>query len=184
MSSANYIAYIVMSMKAKVRDMNKYYGHEMASRPGQRGGMYASSQPQRTVIPTDFGGKPFIVDIAKATINNNTFRTALWSGSNLQLTVMSINPGECIGLEVHPHVDQFLRIEEGCGIVQMGDRSDNLFITQPVYDDSAIFVPAGAWHNLTNTGDIQLKLYSIYAPPNHAFGTVHQTKAIAEASEQ
>ena len=156
--------------------MNRYHGHEKAVIRGQR-------RTPGTAPTSDFGARPFVVDITKATLNNNTFRTALWSGSNLQLTVMSINPGEDIGLEAHPQLDQFLRIEQGCGLVQMGDRRDNLYIVHPVYDDSAIFVPAGTWHNLTNTGGVPLKLYSIYAPPNHPFSTVHQTKEVAEASE-
>jgi mannose-6-phosphate isomerase-like protein (cupin superfamily) len=96
---------------------------------------------------------------------------------------MSINVGEDIGLEVHPTVDQFLRIEEGQGIVQMGDTKDNLYFERRVYDDDAIMVPAGKWHNIINTGNKPLKLYSIYAPPEHPFGTVHETKADAMAAE-
>ncbi len=134
-------------------------------------------------VVTDFGPNPFVIDINKATLHNNTFRTALWTGNNLQLTLMSIPVGEDIGLEMHSHVDQFLRIEEGQGLVQMGNSKDNFYLNQPVYDDSAIFIPANSWHNLTNTGNIPLKLYSIYAPPNHPRGTIHQTKAIAEMSE-
>jgi len=132
---------------------------------------------------TDFGPNPFVVDISKATLNNNTFRTALWTGNHLQLTLMSIPVGESIGLEAHPNIDQFLRIEEGQGLVQMGNSKDNLYFRQPAFNDFAIFVPAGTWHNLTNTGNKPLKLYSIYAPPNHPWGTVHQTKTIAEVEE-
>jgi len=132
---------------------------------------------------TDFGPNPFVVDINKSTIYNNTFRTALWTGSHLQLTLMSIPVGGDIGLEVHPNVDQFLRIEEGQGLVQMGNSKDNLYFRQPAFNDFAIFIPAGTWHNLTNTGNKPLKLYSIYAPPNHPWGTVHQTKAIADTEE-
>jgi len=140
-------------------------------------------QSNRSIRQTDFGPNPLVVDIAKATLNNNTFRTALWTGSHLQLTLMSIPVGESIGLEMHPNVDQFLRIEDGQGLVQMGDSKDYLYLSQPVYDDFAVFVPAGKWHNMTNTGNKPLKLYSIYAPPNHPRGTIHQTKAIAEAEE-
>ena len=132
---------------------------------------------------TDFGPRPFIIDINKATINNDTFRTAFWTGNNLQLTLMSIPVGGDIGLEMHPHVDQFLRIEEGQGLSQMGNTRENLYISQPVYDDFAIFIPAGTWHNVINTGKTPLKLYSIYAPPNHPWGTIHQNKAIAEMAE-
>jgi len=132
---------------------------------------------------SDYGPNPFVVDIQKATLNNENFRKALWTGKHLQLTLMTIPVNESIGLEAHPHVDQFLRLEEGQGIVQMGNSQDNLSFTQPAYEDSAIFIPAGMWHNLTNTGNKPIKLYSIYAPPNHPPGTVHQTKAIAEAAE-
>jgi len=97
---------------------------------------------------------------------------------------MSIGVGDDVGLEVHPDVDQFLRIEEGEGIVQMGDRRNQLNYVRRVSENSAIFVPAGKWHNLTNTGDEPLKLYSIYAPPEHPFGTVHRTKADAIAAEE
>jgi len=142
------------------------------------------AQPSSSMIRTDFGPNPFVVDINQATLNNDMFRTALWTGNHLQLTLMSIPVGEDIGLETHPNVDQFLRIEEGQGIVQMGDRSDNLYFNQPVFDNFAILVPAGTWHNLTNTGNVPLKIYTIYAPPNHPWGTVQQTKAIAEAGER
>ncbi|MBB5170824.1 mannose-6-phosphate isomerase-like protein (cupin superfamily) [Rummeliibacillus stabekisii] len=96
---------------------------------------------------------------------------------------MSIPVGGDIGLEIHPHTDQFIRIEEGEGLVQMGKNKQFLDFQQPVRDDYVFFVPAGTWHNLTNTGNKPIKLYSIYAPPNHPRGTVHQTKAIAEAEE-
>ena len=128
---------------------------------------------------TDYGSEPFVVNINEAAKQNNTYRTALWTGTHLQVTLMSINVGEDIGLEIHPNVDQFLRIEQGQGIVQMGKSKDNLNFKRNVYDDFAIMIPAGTWHNLTNTGNIPLKLYSIYAPPNHPFGTVHVTKADA-----
>ncbi|TWI60042.1 cupin domain-containing protein [Halalkalibacter nanhaiisediminis] len=131
----------------------------------------------------DYGSQPFVVNINEATKQNNTYRTALWTGSHLQVTLMSINVGEDIGLEIHPTVDQFLRIEEGQGLVQMGDRKDRLDFEANVYDDYAIMVPAGTWHNVTNTGNKPLKLYSIYAPPEHPFGTVHKTKAMAMAAE-
>ncbi|MEG0260365.1 MAG: cupin domain-containing protein [Lysinibacillus sp.] len=131
----------------------------------------------------DYGPKPFVVNINEASKQNCTYRTALWTGTHLQITVMSLNVGEDIGLEMHPDVDQFLRIEQGQGIVQMGKNKNNLDFEKCVYDDFAIVIPAGTWHNLTNTGNIPLKLYSIYAPPNHPAGTVHLTKEIAEAAE-
>ncbi|SHH43948.1 cupin domain-containing protein [Clostridium grantii] len=132
----------------------------------------------------DYGPEPFVFDINEATIRNNTYRTALWTGDHLQVTLMSIPVGEDIGLEIHPTIDQFLRVEEGEGIIKMGNTKNNLCFQKKIVDDSAILIPAGTWHNLINTGDKALKLYSIYAPPQHPFGTVHETKAIAEASEK
>lgn len=132
----------------------------------------------------DKGKEPFVINIHRAARRNNTFRTAIWTGDYLQVTLMNIAVGEDIGLENHPETDQFLRIEQGEGIVQMGKSEDSLTFQRPVAKDSAIMVPAGWWHNLINTGNIPLKLYSIYAPPKHPFGTIHETKAIAEASEK
>lgn len=132
----------------------------------------------------DYGPDPFVVNIEDATKQNNYYRTALWTGSYLQITLMSINVGEDIGLELHPSNDQFIRIEQGQGLVQMGDREDRLDFQRQVYDDYAFIIPAGKWHNLINTGNKPLKLYSIYAPPQHPHGTVHETKAVAEAAEE
>ncbi|WP_312717444.1 cupin domain-containing protein [Mobilicoccus sp.] len=126
---------------------------------------------------TDHGPQPYVIDIEKATLSNDTYRTTLWTGKNLQLTVMAIAPGDDIGLEVHEDHDQFLRVEEGRGKVQMGPAEDDLSFEQIAEDDEAIFIPAGSWHNVTNVGDEPLKLYSIYAPPEHEHGTVHPTKA-------
>lgn len=124
-----------------------------------------------------------MIDINKATKQNNTFRTALWTGSHLQVTLMSINVGEEIGAEVHPNLDQFLRIEQGQGLTTMGSSRNSMNLQARVSDDDAIMIPAGTWHNLINTGNIPLKLYSIYAPPQHPRGTVHKTKADAMAAE-
>lgn len=132
---------------------------------------------------TDYGGRPFVIDIEDAAEANQNYRTALWTGDHLQVTLMSIPVGSDIGLEVHPDTDQFLRIEEGTGTVQMGNQSNNLTIQQRVEEDSAIMVPAGTWHNVTNTGNEPLKLYTIYAPPHHPFGTVERTKAEAMQEE-
>lgn len=131
----------------------------------------------------DYGPCPFVVDIEEAAKQNNNFRLALWTGKYLQLTLMSINVGEDIGQEIHPDLDQFIRIEEGQGLVKMGDSKDRLDFQAPVSDDYAFIIPAGKWHNLINTGNKSLKLYSIYAPPQHPFGTVHKSKADAEAAE-
>jgi len=123
------------------------------------------------------------VDIARATIGNPNYRTALWTGQYLQLTLMSIPPGGEVGLEIHPDTDQFFRVEQGQCIVQMGPTRNNLNFRQAAFDDYAIFIPAGTWHNITNVGTTPLKLYSIYAPPHHPPGTVHHTKAIADMME-
>ncbi len=131
----------------------------------------------------DYGPEPFVINIEEAAKQNDTFRTALWTGRHLQLTLMSIEVGEDIGLEVHPDLDQFIRIEEGQGLVKMGDRKDRLDFREKVYDDYVFIIPAGKWHNLINTGRKPIKLYSIYAPPQHPKGTVHETKEIAEAAE-
>jgi mannose-6-phosphate isomerase-like protein (cupin superfamily) len=134
-------------------------------------------------ITKDYGPEPFIVNIEKATKLNNNFRTALWTGDYLQLTLMSINVGDDIGLEIHPDLDQFIRIEEGKALVKMGDKKDSLDFQEKVFEDFAFIIPAGKWHNLVNIGNKPLKLYSIYAPPQHPRGTVHKTKEDAEADE-
>jgi len=146
--------------------------------------MYNSNFSNQHINLNDYGPEPFVVNINAATKQNNNYRTTLWTGTHLQLTLMSIRPGEDIGLELHPNVDQFIRIEEGQGIVKMGDRKDNLYYQQKVYDDYAIIIPAGKWHNLINIGNRPIKLYSIYAPPQHPYGTVHETKEIAQADEE
>lgn len=130
---------------------------------------------------TDHGGKPYVVDIEQATLENDTYRTTLWTGRHLQLTVMSINPGDDIGLEAHAENDQFLRVESGTGRVEMGPSKDDLGFVRDVEDDMVILVPAGTWHNVTNTGDSDLKVYALYGPPDHLPGTVHPTHADADA---
>jgi mannose-6-phosphate isomerase-like protein (cupin superfamily) len=145
---------------------------------------FSSLNEEVSARVTDYGPNPFVIDINEATKQNENFRTALWTGDHLQVTLMSIGVGEDIGLEIHPELDQFLRIEQGQGLVQMGDSKDRLDFRQQVADDFSIVIPAGKWHNLTNTGNQPLKLYSIYAPPQHPKGTVHETKAIAMAAEE
>ncbi|HRQ86669.1 MAG TPA: cupin domain-containing protein [Candidatus Saccharibacteria bacterium] len=130
----------------------------------------------------DNGPKPYVIDIQEATLDNENFRTALWTGEYSQTTLMAIQPGDDIGLEVHDDHDQFLRIEQGVAKVEMGPSKTELQDWEAT-DDFAIFVPAGMWHNVTNTGDETLKLYSIYSPAEHPHGTVHTTKAEAEAAE-
>ncbi len=128
----------------------------------------------------DQGKKPWVIDMEKETLDNTNFRTTMWTGEHLQMTVMEIPVGGDVGLEVHDDVDQFLRIEQGTGKCEMGPAEDNLDFVEQVEDDSAIFVPAGVWHNVTNVGDEPLKLYTIYAGPDHVAGTVHETQEDAE----
>lgn len=128
----------------------------------------------------DHGKEKYIVNIEDYTKENENYRTTIWTGEKLQVTLMSIQPGDDIGLEVHKGIDQFLRIEEGTGLCQMGDAEDNLSFEQEVTDDDVILVPANTWHNVTNTGDQPLKIYSIYAGPDHVPGTIHKTHEDAE----
>lgn len=146
---------------------------------------YGCRYPGCNSVPAlqDYGPEPFTVNIEEATKRNRTFRTALWTGKYLQLTLMSIGVGDEIGLEIHLDTDQFLRIEQGRGIVKMGSSKDNLNFQKRVSAGDAILVPAGTWHNVINTGNVPLKLYSIYAPPKHPRGTVHRTRADAMAAE-
>lgn len=132
---------------------------------------------------SDHGPDPFVIDIEEATLANENYRTTLWTGANMQLTVMSIEAGHDIGLEVHTHGDQFLRVEEGTGLVEMGPSETDLPFRRDVADDDVILIPAGSWHNVTNTGDGPLKLYALYAPPEHHHGATHATKAEADADE-
>lgn len=146
---------------------------------------YFNNQPikRATIDLIDYGPNPFAVDIDKATNQNNTFRTVLWTGDHLQVALMSIDVGDDIGLEVHTESDQFIRIEEGNALIRMGDSQDNLNFQKQVFDDFAIMIPAGKWHNIINAGNTPLKLYAIYAPPEHPRDTVQQTKPDSEAAE-
>lgn len=132
---------------------------------------------------SDHGNKPYVVDIEKLTTGNENFRTAVWTGKDIQMTLMSIEVGGDIGLEVHNENDQFLRIEAGKGKVLMGKTADNLDFEAEAEDDFGIFIPSGTWHNVINTGDEPLKLYSIYGPAHHEHGTVHKTRAEADEAE-
>ena len=125
----------------------------------------------------------WVGNIEDETLRNDTFRTVVFTGDRVQLTVMRLGPGEEIGVEMHDHLDQFLRIEQGSGRVTFGSSADQVDEEHEVEDDWAIVVPGGVWHNVINTGSGDLKLYSLYAPPEHPAGTVHRTKAEADAAE-
>ena len=125
----------------------------------------------------------WVGNVEEATLENTNFRTVLFTGSSLQLTVMRLSPGEEIGVEMHDHLDQFLRIEQGSARVTFGPSADQVDEEHEVTDDWAVVVPGGTWHNVINTGAGELKLYSIYAPPEHPPETVHRTKEDADAAE-
>lgn len=136
----------------------------------------------RCFIPLDdYGPEPFVINTDKAVRQNPNYRTALWTGQYLQLTLMCIPIGGEIGLEVHPETDQFLQIESGNGIAMMGSCENRLNYQRPVCGGYGVFVPAGTWHNIINTGSCPLKIYTVYAPPHHPHGTVQTTKAAADA---
>ena len=126
----------------------------------------------------------WVGNVEGETLENTNFRTVLFTGDRVQLTVMRLAPGEEIGVEMHDHLDQFLRVEQGSGRVTFGRSADEVEETHEVEDDWAVIVPGGVWHNVINTGTGDLKLYSLYAPPEHPADTVHRTKAEADAAEQ
>lgn len=132
----------------------------------------------------DIGPEPQAFDIESETKANTNYRTTVWTGKHLQVTLMSIPVGASIGLEAHPDNDQFLRLEAGKGLCKMGPAEDQLTFEQEVEDDWAIMVPAGTWHDVVNTGDEPLKLYSIYSPSHHAKGIVHETFEDSERDEE
>ena len=126
---------------------------------------------------SDHGPHPYVVNIEDTTLENTNFRTTVWTGKHIQMTVMSIPVGGDVGLEQHRHEDQFLRVEQGRALVRMGPKENEVTFEEEVGDDWVILVPVGVWHNIINIGDEPLKLYSIYGPPHHDFGTVHPTQA-------
>lgn len=122
--------------------------------------------------------KGFVADIEDLTKDNRNFRQVLYTGKHLQLVLMALKPGEEIGEEVHADHDQFFRIEKGAGEVWIDG------VRTRIKSDDAIIVPAGARHNVINTGDKSLKLYTLYGPPDHRDGVIRATKAEAEAAEE
>ena len=125
----------------------------------------------------------WVGDIETITEDNATFRTVLWTGTNLQLTVMCLATGEEVGREMHDHLDQFIRGESGAARVTLGPSADEVEVAHEIADDWAMMIPAGTWHNVINTGSEPLRLYSLYAPPEHPDGAVHRTKADADEAE-
>ncbi len=120
----------------------------------------------------------YVDNIEQATVANDLFRRVLYTGEHLQLVLMTLRPGEEIGEETHADRDQFFRIEEGEGEIHIDG------VANRVEDDFAVIVPAGARHNVVNTGDEPLKLYTLYGPPEHKHGTVHRDKAQADRDHE
>ena len=133
---------------------------------------------------TDNGPQPNAFDIETETRDNSAYRTVAWTGKYLQVTLMSIPPGQSIGLEAHPETDQFLRLDAGQGRCVMGPAEDDLSFEQDVSDGWSIQVPAGTWHDVINTGDDDMRLYAVYAPTHHAKGLVQETFEDAEQDEE
>ncbi len=122
----------------------------------------------------------FFGPIEKQTLKNKNFRQVLYTGKYCQLVVMCLQPGEEIGNEVHENVDQFFRIEEGKAKFILNGAEEHL-----VRANEAVVIPAGTYHNVINASKtLQLKLYTVYSPPNHPDGTIHKNKSEAEAAEE
>lgn len=132
----------------------------------------------------DYGNEPYIANIVNTSCQNPYYRRILWTGEHLQVSLMSIPVGDEVGVELHSETDQFIRIESGCAQVLMGSSAENLNIQSRVNSNYAVMVPAGTWHNIKNIGNAPLKIYTIYAPPHHAKGTVHETRKVAEEKEK
>jgi mannose-6-phosphate isomerase-like protein (cupin superfamily) len=131
----------------------------------------------------DIGPHPQSFDIERATKDNTNYRSVAWTGRYLQVTLMSIPVGGDIGLEAHPETDQFLRLDAGHGRAQMGPAKDQLTFDKDVSDGWCVLVPAGTWHNITNTGTTPMQVYAIYAPSHHRPGNLQATAAVAEADK-
>ena len=136
--------------------------------------MEYNTYPEKNI--KDCGPKPFIINIDCAAKKNTNYRTVLWTGELLQVTLMSIAVGGDIGTEIHEDTDQFIRIEKGRALIRFGKSEETMKDVKYVCGGYSLMVPAGTWHNIINTGDEPLKVYSIYAPPHHPHGAVQKTK--------
>ena len=131
----------------------------------------------------DYGPNPFVTNVGKMAARNDNFRTTIWTGIQMQMTLMSINPYGEIGLEIHPDTDQIIRVEQGNALVKMGKCKTQRDVMKRIGCGEVVFVPAGTWHNIVNECGRPLKVSTIYAPPHHAAGTVHRTKKDAEMED-
>ena len=127
----------------------------------------------------DYGPNPYVTSVERDALANTDFRSAIWTGEHVQMTLMCIPLRGEIGLEMHPDTDQIIRVEHGQALVKMGTNAQRQDYEENLTEGDVAFVPAGTWHNVINTGRSPLKLSSVYAPPNHPRGTVHRTKADA-----
>ena len=134
-------------------------------------------EPSRTLAERGVVMKGFVKDIESLAVKNSEFRQVLYTAKHCQLVLMSLKPKEEIGAEVHK-LDQFFRVEEGTGEAVLDG------VAMAIRAGVAVIVPAGAKHNIINTGTVPLKLYTLYAPPNHRDGVVHHTRADAEADNE
>lgn len=132
---------------------------------------------------TDHGANPYVINMEQASMENTNFRTAVWTGEDLQMTIMCIPPCGEVGLEIHKDTDQFIRVENGRAMVRMGKDKDWPDFRRELRSGDGVFIPAGTWHNIVNMGRMSLKLSSIYAPPHHPKGTIHRTKEEADMEE-
>jgi mannose-6-phosphate isomerase-like protein (cupin superfamily) len=127
-------------------------------------------------FPYDYGPSSLVIDLNKAAQQNDNFRSTLWTGTYLQVTLMNIPVHGSIGMEVHTENDQILRIEEGLGLVQLGEDQFTMYGQYLAFTNYAILVPAGIWHNIINIGNDPLKISSFYAPPRYPWNTVQRTR--------
>ncbi len=132
----------------------------------------------------DNGANPYVVNIRQRAEENQNFRTAIWTGCHLQMTLMCIPSGGEIGLEIHEDTDQIIMVEQGEAVVKVGKCKNQLNLSDKICEGDVVFIPAGAWHNIVNTGNEPLKVISVYAPSNHPKGTIQRTKADADREEQ
>ena len=125
---------------------------------------------------SDCGPNPFFTNLYADTVRNQNFRFARWTGHHLQLTLMNIPPFSDIGVEIHPELDQFLYVETGRGMVTMGKCKNRPDCCGEIGPGTGILIPANTWHNIQNVSGEDLKLFSIYSPPQHPFGTIQREK--------